>query len=179
MKILLTIFLLNIVSVLAEQPTAEKVLFEYRALPASITDHSFRKQSVTLRLRDGLIIGQVYSQGELVLDFGGDVAFTQRITRLLRDIVLPELDWKAHLIGVAEKNSRMVDIPLHARSYTVYVDAGGSACSFQMVEPAFYIQKLASDDELVRRLDRVFEAIDAEFGPMQLHFFRSRPVHDR
>jgi hypothetical protein len=92
---------------------------------------------------------------------------------------LAELDWKAHLLGVEKKNLRMVNIPFHPRSYIVYIDADGSAFSFQMNEPGHYIQQLARDDELVRRLDSIFEAIDAELGPDGLYFFRSRSFRDR
>jgi hypothetical protein len=177
MKIKVAFFLLATVAALAEQPAREKVIFEYRALPHSITDVGALKQSVTLRLRGDLIFGEAWSQGELVSNFGGNAAFTERITRVLRDAKIPNLDWTAHLLAVKQKNDRML-ATLHARTFIVYLDAFGSACSFQMLEPAHDIQQLAQEDELVRRLDRVFEAIDAELGSVRLHFFRwDNPKH--
>lgn len=113
----------------------------------------------------------VFRNGKKVSYFGGGSAVSFNVLSSLRSANLPDIDYK-ELIERTEKkkleDTGLTTEILGGAEYELRVNYGESKCSIRMWNPIPKIEDLADFNPILKRLNRVIEAIVLEVGKEQI-----------
>ncbi|MBS0631430.1 MAG: hypothetical protein JSS11_05920 [Verrucomicrobia bacterium] len=116
---------------------------------------------------EGYVSGEIYEHGELARTFGGGTDFNDRLHEAFRKAAIPDIDWSAHFEKVSRATRERTHVTfavLDGWTQRIQMNFEGSKCDFTMSNPGPNIRHYAGEDELLGRLNALFDVIAVEYG---------------